>query len=204
LHVLRAFAKGAGGVFVGGCHFNECHYITDGNYSALGMVLITKKIMETIGINPQRLKIVSVSAGEGVQFAEEMNRFGEQIRQLGDLGVSEGIAEAELKTRLGIVTNLVPYIKLVERERLRIPVKTEAAYQEFFTSEEFAKVYDETIKDKLTISRIIASLRENPLTTSEIAAAVGLTPSEASKYLISTTRQRFVRYDENQKRYAAN
>jgi DNA-binding MarR family transcriptional regulator len=90
----------------------------------------------------------------------------------------------------------------VERERLRIPVKTEEAYQEFFTSDEFDRVYNETIKDKLIISRMISFLREGPLTTSEIAGALGLTPSEASRYLISSSRQRFVRFDEGLKRYA--
>ena len=36
--VLRAFSKGADGVFIGGCHLNECNYITHGNYHALNMV----------------------------------------------------------------------------------------------------------------------------------------------------------------------
>ena len=32
--VLRAFQKGADGVILGGCWLGECHYVTDGNYSA--------------------------------------------------------------------------------------------------------------------------------------------------------------------------
>ena len=202
LHVLRAFSKGADGVFIGGCHFGECHYITDGNYGALGMVLITQKIMQQIGLDPQRLKIANVSAGEGIQFAEIMNEFNRQIMDLGPIGQKEGLEQSELSARLETVTNLVPYIKLVERERLRMPVKTEEAYREFFSGAEFNKVFDETIKEKLIISRIASILRLGPLTTSEIAGAAGLTPSEASRYLISSSRQRFVRFDENLKRYA--
>jgi len=201
-HVLRAFSKGADGVFIGGCHFNECHYITNGNYSALGLVLIIQKIMEQIGLDPQRLRIESMSAGEGIRFAEVMNEFNGQISNLGPLGVKEGLEPQELSTRLTLVTNLVPYIKLVERERLRLPVNTEKAYREFFSGSEFDKIFDETIKEKLIVSRIISILRREPSTTSEIAGAVGLTPSEVSRHLISSTRQRLIRFDDGEKRYA--
>ncbi|MGZ6220735.1 MAG: helix-turn-helix domain-containing protein, partial [Syntrophales bacterium] len=44
--------------------------------------------------------------------------------------------------------------------------------------------------------------RERPLSTAEIAKILGLTPSEVSKYLNSSSRQRLVRYDESEKRYA--
>jgi len=201
-HVLRAFSKGADGVFLGGCHFNECHYITNGNYSALGMVLILKTIMKQIGLNPDRLRMDNMSAGEGIRFAEVMNEFNVQIDKMGKLGSSENLDDSELKSRLEIVTKLVPYIKLVERERLRLPVKTEEAYKVFFASEEFERIYNDTIKEKLIISQIISSLGQGPLSTGEIADVVGLTPSEASRYLISSSRQRFVRFDEGLKRYA--
>lgn len=202
LHVLRAFSNKADGVFIGGCHFNECHYITDGNFSALGMVLIMKKIMQQIGLNPGRICLENMSAGEGLRFAEVLNKFSSQIKEIGPLGQSEGLDEDQLQTRLAMVKDLVPYIKLVERERLRQPVKTEEAYLEFFNSEEFNRVFDETIKEKLAISQIIGLLRREPLTTGEIADALGLTPSEVSRHLNSSSRQRFVRYDESQKRYA--
>jgi coenzyme F420-reducing hydrogenase delta subunit len=202
LHVLRAFSKGADGVFIGGCHFSECHYITNGNYSALGTVLITKAIMEQIGLNPDRLRIESMSAGEGIRFAEVMNEFNGQINSFGPLGQSEGLTQEELQSSLAVVTKLVPYIKLVERERLRMPVQTDAADRACCAGEEFKKVFEETIKEKLIISHLVAILGKTPLTTSEIAGAVGLTPSEVSRYLISSSRQRFIKFDESQKRYA--
>lgn len=189
-------------MFIGGCHLNECHYITDGNFSALGNVYILKKIMECIGLNPDRLRMESMSAGEGIRFAEVTNEFSKQVLDLGPLGKGEGIDEDTLKSRLEAVKSLVPYIRLVERERLRLPVKTEQAYRTFFTSDEFNRVFDETIGEKLAIGQIISILREKPLTTGEIANALGLTPSEVSRHLITSSRQRFVRFDESLKRYA--
>ncbi len=189
-------------MFIGGCHLNECHYITDGNYGALGMVLLCKKIVEHIGVSPERLRLEHLSAGEGIRFAEVVNDFNKKVMELGPLGKGEGIDENALKSRLEVVTNLVPYIRLVERERLRLPEKSEEEYRRFFTSDEFNRVFDETIAEKLAISQIISILREGPLTTGEIAKVLGLTPSEVSRHLNSSSRQRFVRYDQGLKRYA--
>lgn len=200
--VLRAFSNGMDAVFIGGCRFNDCNYTTQGNYHALNMVLLCKKIMAHIGLNPERLRIETMSAGEGTLFAEIMNDFGSKVKELGPLGKSEGLDENVLKSKLEAVTSLVPYIKLVERERMRVPVISEEAYYKFFSSDEFNKMFNETIVEKLAISQIISLLRKGPLTTSEIAKILGLTPSEVSRYLNSSSRQRFVRFDEGQKRYA--
>ena len=200
--VLRAFSKGNDGVFIGGCHLNECHYITDGNYDALGMVLLCKKIMEHIGVNPERLRLESLSAGEGIRFAEVMNDFGKKIKELGPLGQGGGIDENGLKFKLEAVTRLIPYMKLVERERLRVPVKSEEAYHKFFASDEFNQLFRELIADKLAISQITSILGRNPLSTKEIAEILSLTPSEASRHISSSSRQGFVRYDESRKCFA--
>jgi coenzyme F420-reducing hydrogenase delta subunit len=202
-HIFRAFSKGADGVFVGGCHPSDCHYITEGNYDALSMVLMCKKIMEHIGINSERLRIGWVSAGEGIRFANIMNEFSMKMEKLGPLGKEEGLDENELKSKFEAVTNIIPYIKLVERERLRVPIRSEEEYYKFFTSDEFNRLFIETVLEKLIISQIILLLREGPLTTGEIANVLGLTPSEVSRHLNNSSRHRFVRYDEGQKRYAS-
>ena len=201
-HVIRAFANGADGVYIGACHFGDCHYITSGNYSALGNVYILKKILERIGINPDRLRIECTSAGEGILFAEIMNKYCSEINDLGPLGSSEGIEKTVLKAKLAAVADIIPFIRLVERERMRMPVKSEAAYHAFFTGDIFNKIFEETIGEKLAIGQIVALLREKPLTTAEIAAATGLTPSEVSKHLNASARQKFIRFDEELKRYA--
>jgi F420-non-reducing hydrogenase iron-sulfur subunit len=200
--VLRAFSNGMDGVFVGGCRLGECNYVTQGNYAALSMVLLCKKIMEHIGLNPERLRIEFMSSGEGIHFAQVADDFVKKVKELGPLGKGEGIDENGLKLKLEAITKLVPYIKLVERERLRIPTRSEEAYREFYNSDELNRLFSELILDKLAISQITSLLRERPLSTGEIAEVLGLTPSEASQHLKSSSRQGLVRYDEGQKRYA--
>jgi len=201
-HVFRAFSKGADGVFIGACHLNECNYITHGNYHALTMVNIIKKIMEHLGLRPERLRIQLMSGAEGGLFVESVNAFVKQVKELGPLGQGEGLDEKGLQFKLEAVTGLIPYIRLVERERLRLPAMAEEEYQKFFASDELKRIFDETIVEKLALGQIVSLLRKGPLSTGEIAQGVGLTPSEVSKHLSTSSRHRLVRYDESQKRYA--
>jgi coenzyme F420-reducing hydrogenase delta subunit len=200
--VLRAFSNGMDGVFIGGCRLNECNYITHGNYDALSMVLLCKKIMEHIGLNPERLRIEFMSSGEGTLFTKVADDFVKKVKELGPLGKGEGIDENGLKLKLEAATKLIPYIKLVEREKLRVSTRSEEAYHEFYNSDELNRLFSELILDKLAISQITSLLRERPLSTSEIAEILGLSPSKVSKHLNSSSRQRLVRYDESRKRYA--
>ena len=197
--ILRAFKNGTDGVFIGGCWLGDCHYLTEGNYDALSMMHLCKILLKHIGINPDRLRLEWVSASEGIRFAEIITDFTKQLKELGPLGIGEGIDENGLKLKLEAVKNLVPYIKLVERKRLRVHFDTEEEYNEFFTSDEVNRLFNELIGDKLAISQIILLLRERPLSTGEISEILGLSPSEVSRYLKSSAREGLVRFDEIQK-----
>jgi F420-non-reducing hydrogenase iron-sulfur subunit len=201
-YILRAFSNGADGVFIVGCHLNECNYITHGNFHALSTAHLCKKLMEHIGLNPERLRIQFMSGGEGILFAEVMNDFSKKIRELGPLGVSDGIDKNVLKAKLEAVTSLVPYMRLVERERLRLPFKTKEEFDTFFKSDEFNRLFKELIVDKLAISQITSLLKRKPLSTGKIAEALGLTPSEVSRHMNTSSRHGLVKYDVAQKCYA--
>jgi coenzyme F420-reducing hydrogenase delta subunit/NAD-dependent dihydropyrimidine dehydrogenase PreA subunit len=141
--VLRAFSNGTDGVFIGGCHLNDCHYNTHGNFDALSMTMLAKKLLEHVGINPDRLRIEWVSAGEGIRYADIMTDFAGQIEKLGPLGSSEGTDRKELQSRLEEVKKLVPYIKLVKKEKLASRLPNEADYLKLFTTEEVAALLGE-------------------------------------------------------------
>jgi F420-non-reducing hydrogenase iron-sulfur subunit len=199
--VLRAFANGADGVFVGGCWPGECHYTTEGNYHALGMMHLTRRLLKHIGINPERLRVEWVGASEGIRFAELMNDVVKKVKALGPLGSGQELSVDAMKSKMEAVRNMLPYIKLVERERLRVPRDTEEEYNKFFTSDEVDRTFSELIMDKLTISEIVLLLKEEALSSGEISKRLSLTPAEVSKYLKSSAKQGLVRYDESKKRY---
>ena len=143
--VLRAFSNGMDGVFIGGCHLNECNYITHGNYHALNMVLLCRKIMEHMGLNPERLRITFMSGAEANIFVEATNDFVKTVTELGPLGKGEGIDGNELKSKLKAVTKLVPYIKLVKNEKLASRLENPEEYDKLFTKDEIDRLFSEVI-----------------------------------------------------------
>ncbi len=153
-------------------------------------------------MSPERLRLVWVSASEGIRFAEIMNDFVNNLKKLGPLGKGEKIDANNLKIKLKAVKNLIPYVKLVERERLRIRFDNEETHKEeynkYFNSNEFDRLFTELIVDKLAISQIMALLRERPLSAGEISEILGLNPSEVSRHLDVSARQGLIRFDKSQ------
>jgi F420-non-reducing hydrogenase iron-sulfur subunit len=80
--ILKAFAMGADGVLVGGCHPGDCHYIK-GNLSARRRVAGLKPFLKAIGISSDRLRLQWIGASEGKKMADTMSNFTETIRKLG-------------------------------------------------------------------------------------------------------------------------
>jgi F420-non-reducing hydrogenase iron-sulfur subunit len=80
--VLEAIRKGADGVLVAGCHPGDCHYI-GGNYRTRRRMALLRLMLQQFGLNPKRLKLEWISAGEAVKFAEVIKDFTEEIISLG-------------------------------------------------------------------------------------------------------------------------
>jgi heterodisulfide reductase subunit A len=89
--ILQAFLEGADGVFVGGCHIGDCHYIA-GNQDTLRRTLEIESELESLGIDPDRFLRKWVSASEGKIFSETMTEFVEKIKKLGSI-------ESDYKTK---------------------------------------------------------------------------------------------------------
>jgi F420-non-reducing hydrogenase iron-sulfur subunit len=200
--ILRAFSNGVDGVFIGGCWLGECHYVTEGNYDAVSMMLLTRKLLEHIGISPERLRLEWVSAAQGNRFAEVVTDFTNELKELGPLGTSEGIEENRMKLKLEAAKSIVPYLKLVERESLRVRFKTREEYEEFFNSDRVNKIFKESVVEKLAMQEILLLLREKPFSIDEFSDVLGLSRAEISRYLNTSARNRLTRFDEKQKRFA--
>jgi len=80
--ILKAFAVGADGVLVCGCHPGDCHY-QKGNLGARRRVIGLKPFLDAIGIGGDRLRLEWISASEGAKVAETVKDFTEVIKGLG-------------------------------------------------------------------------------------------------------------------------
>lgn len=92
--VLSAFAKGADGVLIGGCHPGDCHYI-EGNYKMLRRFRLLQKTLVAMGIEPERIRLEWISASEGDRVKKVINEMTEQIRALGPLQLPESFAACD-------------------------------------------------------------------------------------------------------------
>ncbi len=200
--ILRAFANGQDGVFIGGCKLDECNYVTHGNYDALANTYLCKRILEIIGLNPKRLRTDFMSGADGNLLAEYTDDFSRQVKEMGPLGTSEGMDADVVTLKLEAARKLVPYMRLVERERLRVPVKSEQAYTEFFESSGINTLFDDIFLDKLAISQIMQLLNRKPLSTGDIAKKLDLNPSDVSRHMMTSSRHGMVRYDTASNCYA--
>jgi F420-non-reducing hydrogenase iron-sulfur subunit len=82
--VLSAFAQGADGVMLAGCHPGECHYV-DQNYKAMRRYAMLKQMLAQMGLEDNRLRLVWASAAEGQQLAEAIEKLVADVRELGPL-----------------------------------------------------------------------------------------------------------------------
>ena len=73
-----------------------------------------------------------MSASEGIRYAEIVTDFTGQLKELGPLGTGEGMDRNALKAQTGSDQEVAPYIKLVEREKLRVRFESKAEYERIF------------------------------------------------------------------------
>ena len=82
VYVLEALKKGADGVLIAGCHPGDCHY-QSGNYKANRRMKLLHRLLDDLGIEPQRVQFEYISASEGKKFADVMNDMVQTIKALG-------------------------------------------------------------------------------------------------------------------------
>lgn len=82
LYVFSALSQGADGVLVSGCHPGDCHYMK-GNYFARRRLALVKKLLEYIGLEPERFQMSWVSATEGVKFTQIIKDLVKELKPLG-------------------------------------------------------------------------------------------------------------------------
>ncbi|MHA1689158.1 MAG: hydrogenase iron-sulfur subunit [Promethearchaeota archaeon] len=82
--VLEAFFQGADGVLIAGCYEQDCHYNT-GFIKAKTRYESIREILAEAGINEKRVRIESISAGEGEKFAQVVKEFKEELIRLGPI-----------------------------------------------------------------------------------------------------------------------
>lgn len=87
--VFQAFAQGADGVLILGCHPGDCHY-KDGNRQALKRYTVIRSMLDALGIEQDRLHLDWISASEQEKFVQVVSEMTERVRRLGPLNAGNG------------------------------------------------------------------------------------------------------------------
>ena len=82
LFIFKALEEGADGVMVSGCHPGDCHYISGNRYAKRKLAVI-RRLLDWVGVEPERIHFTWLSASEGARYAVEVSEFVEQVRALG-------------------------------------------------------------------------------------------------------------------------
>jgi len=92
--VMKALEKGADAVLIGGCHPGDCHYVS-GNYKTRRRVILLKKALSEVGIDPRRVHLEWISASEGGKYQKTIESYVDLVRSLGPSPVVPVPAPAE-------------------------------------------------------------------------------------------------------------
>ncbi len=81
LHLLKALADGADGVYIAGCLVGQCHY-REGNLYALDRIEFARALLESVGVEPERVRMFTMSAADSPKFVEAARKMHETISNL--------------------------------------------------------------------------------------------------------------------------
>jgi F420-non-reducing hydrogenase iron-sulfur subunit len=81
LHLLSALAAGADGVYVAGCLEGQCHY-REGNFHAIDRVKFVQNLLESVGVERERVQMFTMSAADSPRFVEVAHKVHETISNL--------------------------------------------------------------------------------------------------------------------------
>jgi len=185
-HILfEAFIQGMDGVFIGGCHPGDCHYL-EGNYNAERKIKMTKKLLEKTGFEPERLRLEWISASEGQLFAEVMTEFSAKIKELGPSPVGGDSPDTEILRKLLAAKDATLDFRLraIVAKEYKITAKDGNIYGEMKDQKEWDEFLDDAIEAEFERKQILKMIRDTPMSVKEISGNIGLTTEKVVQHVI--------------------
>lgn len=181
--ILDTFLYGADGVFIGGCHLGDCHYV-EGNYYAEKKIEMARRLLKEAGVEPERLRLEWVSASEGERFAATIKEFTEEIKEMGRIEFDKEKMEA---VRMVAADYRLRILATKERELLEEGNK----YGEVFTQHEMDRLLDDMVREDYEAKRILLKLKK-PMSVKEISAELNLKPNVVFRHILDLKRYELI------------
>ena len=91
-YFMKALEKGADGILIAGCLEGGCHFI-EGNLFAKARVNHTRKLLEEVGIDEERLRMVNVSASMAMPLTDIIVDMVDTVKKLGPSPIRNNTSE---------------------------------------------------------------------------------------------------------------
>jgi len=182
--ILEMFIQGADGVFIGGCHPGDCHYI-EGNYHTPFKVDLTQRLLEKAGINPIRLRLEWVSASEAIRFAELMKEMSTDMRELGPSPVSGPSPNMDILEELVIARNAASDFRLrLLTGKAYFLTEKGNVYDEKIEMDRYEAIIDNIIEEELLRHKILRFLSKKSGSVKDIAQDIQVPSREVLEHLV--------------------
>jgi len=190
--VLDIFKAGADGILLGGCHLNDCHYIS-GNFYTEKRVRLMWKLLEDAGIDPKRLRLEWVSASEGEKFSKVVTEFTETIRSLGPSQVKK---DAVLKSKVAAADEASDTFRLraLVGKELNLE-KTGNVYGNKLEQTELEKIIDAATKEEFERMLILELSKEKPRSVKELGKIMEVPTDRVLRHIVVLRQKNMLAMD---------
>jgi coenzyme F420-reducing hydrogenase delta subunit len=193
--VLEAFAQGIDGVFIGGCHPGDCHYL-EGNYQAQRKIKMTKQLVKRAGLEPERLRLEWVAASEGERFAKLQREFTKEIKELGPSPLSGEKPDEKLLANINAAKLAALDFRLraiVAKER-KI-VEQGNVYNETKSQEEWDEFMEDAIIAEFERKRLLGLISEKSMSVKELAQEINLPTDKVLGHVVFLRKRNMLALD---------
>jgi coenzyme F420-reducing hydrogenase delta subunit len=193
--IIETFIQGADGVFIGGCHPGDCHYLT-GNLYAEKKIKLTKKILEISGFESARLRLEWIAASEGELFAKTIREYTSQIQEIGPSPISGPSPDLKILHKLKTVQNSVIGFRLralVGKER-KI-VEEGNVYGDRKTQEEWDEMINQAISAEYARNMIVLLTDNKPMSVKELASELEESTDRVLEHIVYLRKNNLVAMD---------
>jgi coenzyme F420-reducing hydrogenase delta subunit len=192
---LEMLLQGADGVFIGGCHPGDCHYI-EGNYFTERKMKLTKKLIKIAGLEPERLRLEWISASEGQRFAEVVAEFTEQVTALGPSPLRGDEPDLKMLSSVYAATNAAKDFRLKVLVSREIKLTQEGnVYNELVSQEKIDEVLNDAIKTEFARQRLFLATMNRPISVKELSFYLDIPSKEVLDHIVTLKDRGLVSLD---------
>ncbi len=179
--VLDLFAAGADGILLGGCHLNDCHYIS-GNFYTEKRARLMWKLLEDAGVESQRMRLEWVSASEGEKFSKVVTEFTETVRKLGPIKVKK---DAVLKSKVVAADGASETFRLRALVGKEFNLETKGnVYGNKLEQTELERIIDAATKDEFERSLILELSKNKAMSVKELGKVMEVPTDRVLKHIV--------------------